>query len=168
MKKCPQCHKEYDDSVQFCQDCGKKLVRADACPKCGMEIDPSAQFCPHCGHSLKEEVKSKYTQADIDKLKREHENLIKKQKNMKIWGSILLGFGIFLFVACLIVLIVNSVNFVDTWWCITLITLSAFGLVVGGDVLAPIGIIMLVVQAAVFTKKISNREKAIREYGEQL
>ncbi len=166
MKRCPQCQKEYGDEVQFCQECGKKLVKVDACPKCGREIDPAAQFCPYCGHSLKEEVKGKYTQEDIEKLKRERENLIKKKNNMKIAGSILLGVGIFVTVACLIVLIVNSVLFRDTWWCITLIVLSSIGLVLGADALIPVGVILLIVQSAVFTKKISNRERTIQEYGE--
>ena len=49
-KKCPECGAEVQDGVNFCPNCGHKMVAT--CPKCGGEIIPGAKFCPNCGEKL--------------------------------------------------------------------------------------------------------------------
>lgn len=73
MKQCPQCAAKFDDSMEFCPDCGRPLefvaennVNAPSnngaytpnfntapqskyCQNCGNQCDPLAVVCPKCG-----------------------------------------------------------------------------------------------------------------------
>lgn len=71
MKKCISCQKDYDDSMQFCEICGKELVIAEEitdnssnnveekneekvegfCIYCGGQIVPDKGYCSRCGKS---------------------------------------------------------------------------------------------------------------------
>ena len=164
MKKCPCCQTEYPDDAVFCKTCGKKLIEANVCPKCGKEIDDDTVYCPHCGHNLKAEAKNSHTREDIEKYKIELNNLKGKKAGMKVGGAICLGVGIAMFLLCLIGIILIGINFKENGFDIAMLVLSSIGACLSELVLIPIGVILLVVQAAVFTKKISNREQAIREY----
>ena len=55
MKKCLNCGTEYPDELNFCQNCGQRLVSTNVCPNCGQPIDPNDAFCGHCGHKIEKE-----------------------------------------------------------------------------------------------------------------
>jgi len=50
--KCPKCHFENREEINFCEECGAKLEVT--CPKCGAAIPPGRKFCGVCGYDLKE------------------------------------------------------------------------------------------------------------------
>lgn len=66
MKTCPNCQKEYEDSMVFCVECGSKLVdfkpvieesqprtaEKRLCVNCGNEFTADAYFCTVCGSQL--------------------------------------------------------------------------------------------------------------------
>ena len=52
MKICPNCHKEFNDDINFCKSCGTKLVDQLTCPNCGETISPNDLFCGKCGYEL--------------------------------------------------------------------------------------------------------------------
>ena len=164
MKKCPKCQTEYSDDTLFCYKCGVKLVEAHHCPECGKEIDGDEKFCPHCGVDLVKKNNELHTKAEIEKYRDELRNLKNKKRGMLIAGLILLILGVIMFVGCVVGLVFTSVNFDESGLYIAIIVLTSIGILLSGNILVPIGIILLIVQAAVFTKKISNRERAIKEY----
>ena len=166
MKKCPCCQTEYPDDVMFCKTCGKKLIAANVCPECGKEIENDAVFCPYCGHNLKTDSETSHTKGDIEKYRRELDNLKRKKHNMKVGGAICLGVGLAILVLSIVGLVFYSVNFDESASHIAMLVFSVIGVCVGCCI-PPFGVILLVVQSAVFTKKISNREQAIREYEEK-
>lgn len=52
MKICPNCHKEFSDEINFCGNCGNKLIlkpRPRFCGKCGNRLNPNDMFCGKCG-----------------------------------------------------------------------------------------------------------------------
>jgi len=50
--KCPQCHFQNREGINFCEKCGAKLEFA--CPSCKARIPLGRQFCGECGHDLSE------------------------------------------------------------------------------------------------------------------
>lgn len=52
MKFCANCNKSFDDDLNFCPECGEKLLSKDVCPKCGAAITEDDKFCPSCGFKL--------------------------------------------------------------------------------------------------------------------
>lgn len=64
MKICPKCHKTFDDSQNFCDNCGTGLVSAQSenvrmhaegyliCPVCGRHFSSGQVFCPDDGARL--------------------------------------------------------------------------------------------------------------------
>ena len=52
MKFCANCNKSFDDDLNFCPECGEKLLSKDVCPKCGAAISEDDKFCPSCGFKL--------------------------------------------------------------------------------------------------------------------
>lgn len=60
MKKCLKCNTTYEDNVNFCPNCGEKLVEVNVCPKCGETVSIGDKFCKKCGAKLtKDEVEEK-------------------------------------------------------------------------------------------------------------
>lgn len=159
MKACPKCHGEYDDKLKFCPHCGEQLVRANVCPKCGKDIEQGEQFCPFCGFDLSKEGELKREKAKIEKYRDEKRNLERRKTNFLTAGWLNFGIGLFVFILCLVILIVNARSDGVPW----ILALSIVGLTFS-ELAVDIGIILMVVGYAVFSKKISNREVAIREY----
>ena len=54
--RCASCGFENPGGMNFCEECGTKLVRV--CPSCGQEVRPAAKFCGKCGAALLAEVPS--------------------------------------------------------------------------------------------------------------
>ncbi len=60
MKYCPNCNKELEDGVLFCDACGTQVPEEVAapvaetvfCENCGQETDASAPFCQNCGAAI--------------------------------------------------------------------------------------------------------------------
>jgi len=61
-KKCPNCHKELSNDVEFCQYCGAstKVIQpqeikkiSNICPNCHKELSNDVEFCQYCGSSTK-------------------------------------------------------------------------------------------------------------------
>lgn len=55
--KCPICQSDNRPGVQFCENCGAKLVEEaspeiKSCPVCGKENRPEVRFCEYCGAEL--------------------------------------------------------------------------------------------------------------------
>lgn len=57
MKICPNCGKQHDDSVMFCNACGTKIEVPAApqqptkfCNVCGKQLPANAGFCDGCGN----------------------------------------------------------------------------------------------------------------------
>ncbi len=50
MMKCLKCQFENPEEIQFCVECGNKLVLS--CPECGFENSPTFKFCGQCGGNL--------------------------------------------------------------------------------------------------------------------
>ena len=48
--KCASCGHENPEDMQFCLECGARLV--NGCPTCGAELLPGAKFCGKCGQRL--------------------------------------------------------------------------------------------------------------------
>ena len=170
MKVCPSCHTEYADEDVFCKHCGKKLIQANVCPSCGKEVDSDATFCPHCGFNLRDVKSSKHTNDEIEKNKRELKNLKERKKTLKIAGALTLVTGIVLLaaaIALLIIFIVKLTQAQPDQVALPIVMIVLSGISIPFDIVAIVyGIIMLVVQVAVFSKKIENRENAIAEFGE--
>ena len=55
MKKCLKCNKEYEDSDNFCPQCGEKLVETNVCQKCGHPVAAEDVYCRHCGYKIEKE-----------------------------------------------------------------------------------------------------------------
>lgn len=166
MKICPNCRTEQPDEAVFCPTCGKKLVVADACPECGKPISRDAAYCPHCGHNLANEKRSQYTIDDISKYRSELVNLKKKKKGLFIGGLVTLIVGLvfmFGFLALAIDFTIKVAEGNETAIAIACVVVGWLGFV-GNIAVVTLGIILLIVQASVFTKKISNREKAIADF----
>lgn len=83
----------------------------------------------------------------------------RRKTNFLTAGWLNFGIGLFVFILCLVILIVNARNDGVPW----ILALSIVGLTFS-ELAVDIGIILMVVGYAVFSKKISNREKAIKEY----
>ena len=169
MKRCPKCRAEFDDSAVFCDQCGTKLVTANVCPHCGAVTHDDSAYCPSCGRPLVPEEEKKvaevYTEAakkdyELTKLQRELTSYRSRKTGMAIAGSILLGLGATLFTVCMILLI--NLDY-DSYSFVSLYLLLIFGLVIT-ELMIDAGIVLLIVQSAVFNKKISNRQRAIEEF----
>ena len=171
MKYCPHCRTEHPDESVFCPTCGKKLVLADVCPKCGKSIDRDALYCPHCGHNLSRERKKSFTSDDITRYRGELANLKTKRKALFIGGLVTFIVGIVFFLLCLGLMINFSIKIgegafsstTDENISIATLVISCIGITFNTLVFGA-GIIMLIIQKAVFAKRIENREKAIAEF----
>ena len=61
MKYCPNCNKELEDGVLFCDACGTQIPAEEPaapaaetvfCENCGQQTDASAPFCQNCGAAI--------------------------------------------------------------------------------------------------------------------
>lgn len=50
--RCGACGALNDVESNFCDQCGKALIKSLACPACGEANDPDARFCDACGRPL--------------------------------------------------------------------------------------------------------------------
>ena len=50
--KCPRCHYDNPEGMQFCGKCAAKLE--NICPKCGFSNPPEFAFCGKCAQALAE------------------------------------------------------------------------------------------------------------------
>ena len=48
--RCPRCHFENRDAVNFCEECGVRI--RSVCPRCGLEVPLGRKFCGECGQPL--------------------------------------------------------------------------------------------------------------------
>lgn len=178
MKKCPKCNAVYDDNAVYCSKCGTELVQENVCPECGYELPENAKFCPRCGHKMAEEVEqevvdskpganSRFTEAEINQMRKELVAHRRRERSFKIAGSVLLGVGAPLFVVGLIVMVLGIIG---TAYDGGYDPLPVVGIVLGylalffGLFMSIGSIPLLVVASAIFGKKADNREEAIREF----
>ena len=172
MKKCPQCNEEYGDGATYCEKCGTKLVKYRTCQHCGALVDDEAVFCSKCGKAVDEiqevvsDINSSRVEeknldsATIAQYKREIASYKSKRITMTVLGSVLLTLGLVFFILCIYWVSQMDFDAPDTsnqymaLWC---------GIVFS-ELAIDAGIALLIIQAAVFTKKISNRERAIDEF----
>ena len=56
MNKCFKCGTEYEG--KFCPDCGAKYEETKTCPQCGKELDGQVKFCNECGYSFVEQAQT--------------------------------------------------------------------------------------------------------------
>ncbi len=171
MKTCKKCKKVYPDNMAFCPECGEKLVVEGECPKCHKEVAKDEQFCPFCGEKLNEaeEVKQevvdkkgrKYTDEQLKRYRSQIDSFKSSRLHFHIGGGLCLGFGLLGIVIGII--IVCSVFYRNDPLSYGLITLGTtlYSLAI---VLATVGICFLVVGSAVFSKRIENRERILKEY----
>ena len=176
MKKCPQCNEEYGDGATYCEKCGTKLVKYRTCPHCGNTVPDDAIYCPKCGKSVDsvEPVASniapavqsnrpKLDDATIAQYKRELSSLKTRKLTLTILGSIFLTVGLSL---CILFFVLASreldrqINEND----FNTLYITYIFLAIVFELMTDAGIALLIIQAAVFTKKISNRERAINEF----
>lgn len=52
VMRCPHCSRLNDHDANFCQGCGREIVRPQRCRECGSVNDPDAVFCRECGRSF--------------------------------------------------------------------------------------------------------------------
>jgi len=172
MKKCPKCGEEYGDGATYCEKCGTKLVKYRACPKCGQLVNDEVLYCPKCGQAIdgdvidirpvpEKVVERKKPEVNVERLESEIANYRRRKRGMTIAGSILLGIGSGLFTLFLI-LIVNLPEKVNDPGFVNLYLFYIFGLVIT-ELMIDAGIVLLIVQSAVFNKKIGNRQRLIDE-----
>ena len=172
MKKCPVCHEEYGDGATYCEKCGTKLVKYRTCPHCGTLVPDEAIFCSKCGKSVDEieevtsgtndiqVVEKKLDCGTIAQYKREIEAYKTKRVTMTIIGSALLTIGLVFFILCIYWLSRIDLDTSDAYSQY----MALFCGIVFSELAVDAGIALLIIQAAVFTKKISNREKAIHDF----
>ena len=174
MKKCPTCNAEYGDGATYCEKCGSKLVKYRTCPHCGAAVEEEAVYCSKCGKAVDAvaEMSSsiepsptvrKVDDATIEQYKRELASYRTKRTTFLILGSIFLTVGLALTIVFMYLYINNVYSGGDPDNFISKAYLYLF-LAVVFELMTDAGIALLIVQGAVFGKKISNRIRAIQEY----
>ena len=173
MKKCPTCNAEYGDGATYCEKCGTKLVKYRTCPHCGAAVEEEAVFCSKCGKAIDavEPVASviestptarKVDDATIAQYKKELAIYRSRKMTMLTLGLIFLTVGL---VLCIVFFSLGVKSIEDNVNSGNIGTGYVFiFLAVIFELMTDAGIALLIVQGAVFGKKISNRERAIAEY----
>lgn len=162
MKRCPKCHAEFGDGATFCEYCGAKLVKPCVCPHCGEEVSDDAAFCLKCGKPINEVVSAVEVHKDeakIEQYKRELVSLRSKKISMLIIGACLLAIGLTMFIVFIALIVKTSINNPGLLGKYYLYMFLA----VFGALILDAGVALMIVAGAVFSRKISNRERAIRE-----
>lgn len=180
MKTCSKCHKNFGDEMVFCPYCGEKLEETKQCPKCKKDVPAESAFCPYCGADLAaskvepepEEVAQEvvdndgykkervYTEEQLNAYRRQLENYKRKRANFSLAGGLLLGIGIIGLILGLILVIVNAL--IDSPASTGLIIFGAFLLGLSFFAING-GIPLIVVASALFSKRIENRERILKE-----
>lgn len=173
MKKCPKCNAEYGDGATYCEACGTKLVKYVHCPQCGSEIPDDSSFCPRCGKNLNEietpvsfsrqENVNVVDDATIERYKREIEVYKVRRRTFLILGSIFLTVGLVLFILFTVLMINTANKMVEGNYYDSLYVTYIF-LMILSEFILDAGIVFMIIQGAVFGRKIANRERAIQEY----
>lgn len=173
MKKCPKCHAEYGDGATYCEACGTKLEKVYTCPHCGAELTEDAIFCSRCGKSVNssEVVSSVITPKEssnvdnktIEQYKREIEIYRVRRKTFLILGSIFLGVGLTLFIVFTSLMISTADKMVQGNYYDSLYITYLF-LMILSELILDVGIVFMIIQGAVFGRKIANRERIINEH----
>lgn len=71
--KCISCNSEISDSVNFCPECGAKVIRVKYCSQCGTKLHSNVKFCHECGAPIEEGKQSETsslalnTNSEVDK-----------------------------------------------------------------------------------------------------
>lgn len=175
MKKCPACNTEYGDGATYCEKCGTKLVKYATCPHCGASVEEDAIFCSKCGKAIDsvEPVASFIEQspstskvidnATIQKYKREIQSYKSSRMTFLILGLIFLIVGLTLTIVFISLYIKEVDKMVASDdFSSTMILYLFLGVIF--ELLTDVGIAFLIIQGAVFGRKIANRERAIQEY----
>lgn len=168
MKKCPKCHAEFIDSAVYCDKCGTKLLTKNVCPHCGAETNDGASFCPKCGKALAAVEPPKVVQENMRVAKQDYERskleaeiaaYRRRKIGMIIPGSILLGLGVTLFIVFIVLL--TRLDYSDQRFVKAYVFLILG--VIFTQLMAVAGTALLVVQGAVYGRKISNRQRLLDE-----
>ena len=174
MKKCPACNEEYGDGATYCEKCGTKLVKYCTCPHCGEPVQDDAVFCSKCGKAIDSvEPVSSYIEpsapsskvvddATIQQYKREIESYKSKRLTFLILGAIFLTVGLVLTIVFMSLYIKAIDKGVDSGNLSTAYLYLFLAVVF--ELMTDAGIAFLIIQGAVFGRKISNRIRAIEEY----
>lgn len=174
MKKCPTCNAEYGDGATYCESCGTKLVKYRKCPHCGANVEIDATYCSRCGKAVDavERVASvitpssptsnkKVTSSTIEQYKKEIAEYRSKRITLVTIGSILLAVGLVLTIV-FFYLGVRATPTSGDPFTNTSIMYFLFGVLF--ELVTDAGIALLIVSAAVFGKKIANRQRIIDEW----
>ena len=138
------------------------------CQKCHKKFDDSLAFCPYCGEKLEEEIKQDvvdnngYTEEQLKRYREQLNSFRRSRTNFTIAGAILLGLSIFGIIlgAILIATNASSIEYAGSIAAVVLGSISlAFGFI-----FLPFGIAFLVVASAVFSRRIENRERILKDY----
>lgn len=173
MKKCPACNAEFGDGATYCDKCGTKLVKYRTCPHCGAAVEDDAVFCSKCGKAIDAvaEMSSsiepsitvrKVDDATIAQYKREIAAYKSKKLTMMIMGLIFLMVGLVLCIVFFSLGIKSIDETIDSGNIGTGYTFIFLAVVF--ELMTDAGIALLIIQGAVFGRKIANRERAIEEY----
>lgn len=173
MKKCPSCHSEFGDGATYCDKCGAKLEKVYTCPHCGAELTEDAIFCSRCGKSVNSnevvssviapKESSNVDNKTIERYKREIAIYRAKRKTFLILGSIFLGVGLTLFILFTSLMITTADKMVQGNYYDSLYVTYIF-LMILSELILDVGIVFMIIQGAVFAKKIANRERIINEH----
>ncbi len=174
MKKCPTCNAEFGDGATYCDKCGSKLVKYATCPHCGASVDEDAVYCSYCGKAIsstrvaasfidQSSSNNKVDDATIERYKREIVSLKSKRTTFLTLGLIFLPVGLALCIL-FIALGVRTVDVADPGYGVVSQYVMYVFLGVLFELVADAGIVFLILSGAVFSKKISNRERIIEEY----
>ena len=162
MIKCPKCGAEMPDNAKFCSACGASIL-----PEPGVEVIPPADEQPKA-EPKQEKNNSRWSEADIKKMKYEYEQHVRRKRNFSTAGGVLLGVGLVLFVLGFVFMMLSIFSVADNPDPTNSVGIAGMVLgyigVIFGAIMFPVGIVLLVIANAVFGKKAENRERAIREY----
>lgn len=96
MKKCLKCGTTFADDVNFCPNCGEKLVEVNVCPKCGETVSIGDKFCKKCGAKL---TKDEVVKTPVEEKPVEKEVAVdsaeKKEKTKRIMNVIVAAICLF-------------------------------------------------------------------------
>ena len=56
MINCPNCNRELEEGVKFCDGCGTEIVETVFCHNCGKKTKASVAFCQNCGTALSDDI----------------------------------------------------------------------------------------------------------------
>ena len=174
MKKCPTCNAEFGDGATYCDKCGTKLVKYATCPHCGASVEEDAVYCSCCGKAVQStrvvasfidqnSSNNKVDDVTIERYKRELTSLRSKRTTFLTLGLIFLPVGLALCIL-FIVLGVRAIDVADPGYGVVSQYLMYVFLGVLFELVADAGIVFLIISGAVFSKKISNRERIIEEF----